>query len=130
MKSKPLTSEAIHNLRRDAERIVEDENRLDYHSVQYDLCTKLAQVFHVYGINLSIRSEWMEHASFEVVSLYMAYYDPELPYYAPCLSSFCYLFYDERGTKYHKKVLLARMGKFLDEIEEYLRIKNEKPILT
>ena len=130
MKPKELTSEAIRLLRRDAQRIIENTELLEYHSVQYELCTKLAQEFHIYGINVSMRSEWLENASFEVVSIYMAYYDHDLPYYTPSLASFCYFFWDEKDVKHHKSVLLARMGKFLDEIEEYLRIKNQKPLLT
>ena len=127
MKSKPLTSEIIRQLRRDAERIVDSENRLCYHSVQYDLCTKLAQVFHVYGINVSIRSEWMENATYEVLSIYMAYYDQSLPYYAPALSSFCYFFHDYRGTNYHKAALLECIGKFLDKLREQFSVMNDMP---
>lgn len=124
MKPIRLTFESISRMRGYASLLVTGANYISYHSEQYLLCMKLATQFHAYGINVSIRSEWLENCTNELVSLYMAYYKPDDKSTMPSpVSSFAYFFYDEKDTKKQKRDLLHEINKFLYELENYLKTK-------
>ena len=124
MKPICLTLESISRMRCQASLLVAGANYITYHSDQYQLCMKLATQFHLYGINVSIRSEWLENCTSEVVSLYMAYYEPDTPFHMTPVSSFAYFFYDEKDAKKQKRGLLHVINKFLNELEKYLKSKH------
>ena len=123
MKSRDITIGSIAVMRRSTNVLVSKERYLDYHSKQLELGFQIASIVHAYGINVSLRSEWMGTPLKEQVSLYMAYYKPTSKLYSPPDADMVYIFFDSHDADEHKKCLYKALNKFFDKLEAAMTTK-------
>ena len=117
MKARDITIGSIAVMRRSTNVLVSKERYLNYHSKQLELGFRIASIVHAYGINVSLRSEWMGTPLKEQVSLYMAYYKPTSKLYSPPDADMTYIFFDSHDADEHKKRLCKALNKFFDKLE-------------
>ena len=117
MKSRDITIGSIAVMRRSTNVLVSKERYLNYHSKQLELGFRIASIVHAYGINVSLRSEWMGTPLKEQVSLYMAYYKPTSEPFSPPDADMVYIFFDSYDADKHKKCLYKALNKFFDKLE-------------
>ena len=123
MKSRNITIGSIAVMRRSTIVLVSKERYLDYHSKQLELGFRIASIVHAYGINVSLRSEWMGNPLSEQVSLYMAYYKPTSKLYSPPDADMVYIFFDSHDADEHKKCLCKALNKFFNKLEAAMTTK-------
>lgn len=123
MKARDITIGSIAVMRRSTNVLVSKERYLNYHSKQLELGFRIASIVHAYGINVSLRSEWLGNPLKEQVSLYMAYYKPTSKLYSPPDADMTYIFFDSHDADEHKKRLCKALNKFFDKLEAAVTTK-------